>query len=224
MGVYLIGVQLLGNQRMGVNRLFVVRAEFNATATGFPASRTVDRMPSRTVMWPFPPPGFFGLESVTNAAATTCTLDLAWSPATAYCGGSAEYSVYRSTTSGSGYALVAGGLTASAHVDTGLTNGVTYYYVVTAVDASNNESGWSNEASATPADTAARSVVMSPPGVGAMVPPRTGVRRVDGGRLEAPARMTTLLSAGGHAVAGRQRTTAAALGGGGGERLRAVRS
>ena len=39
----------------------------------------------------------------------------------------------------------------SSYVDTGVTNGVTYWYVVTAIDESGNESPSSGEASATPA-------------------------------------------------------------------------
>lgn len=64
----------------------------------------------------------------------------------------AGYNVYRSTTSGSDYttnvndSLVLG----STFTDTGLTNGTTYYYVVTAVDTAGNESPYSKEASATP--------------------------------------------------------------------------
>ncbi len=64
----------------------------------------------------------------------------------------ASYSVYRSTTQGSGYALLAADLGPSDYVDAGLTNGTTYYYVVTAVDAIGNESAFSAEASATPQD------------------------------------------------------------------------
>jgi hypothetical protein len=41
-------------------------------------------------------------------------------------------------------------VTASAYTDAGLTNGVRYYYVVTAQDQSGNESGNSSEANATP--------------------------------------------------------------------------
>jgi hypothetical protein len=63
----------------------------------------------------------------------------------------AGYNVYRSTTSGSGYAQVNGSLvSASDYTDGSVTNGTTYYYVVSAVDTSSNESGFSNEASATP--------------------------------------------------------------------------
>ena len=61
------------------------------------------------------------------------------------------YDVYRSTTSGSGYAKVnASLLTASNYVDSAVTNGTTYYYVVQAIDTSNNASSNSNEASAAP--------------------------------------------------------------------------
>lgn len=63
----------------------------------------------------------------------------------------AGYNVYRSTTSGSGYAKVNGALvTASAFTNTGLVNGTTYFFVVTAVDTSLLESGFSSEAPATP--------------------------------------------------------------------------
>ena len=63
----------------------------------------------------------------------------------------AGYLVYRSNVSGGPYSLTASPL-ASAHTDLGLTNGETYYYVVTAVDVEGNESAGSTEASATPAD------------------------------------------------------------------------
>ena len=67
----------------------------------------------------------------------------------------AGYNVYRSTTPGGAYAKINGSLiSASAFTDTGVTNGATYYYVVTAADLSANESSFSNEASATPVQTA----------------------------------------------------------------------
>ena len=64
----------------------------------------------------------------------------------------ASYSVYRSTTSGGDPVLIVEGLTSSLYTDTGLNAGTTYYYVVTAKDTSGNESGPSNEASATPTE------------------------------------------------------------------------
>jgi hypothetical protein len=63
----------------------------------------------------------------------------------------AGYHVYRANLAGGPYAPVtAAPLAASAYNDSGVVNGTTYYYVVTAVDTSANESAESAEASATP--------------------------------------------------------------------------
>ena len=51
------------------------------------------------------------------------------------------YVVLRSTTSGGPYTIVASGLTGTTYTDTGLTNGVTYYYVVTAENSLAQSSG-----------------------------------------------------------------------------------
>jgi hypothetical protein len=65
----------------------------------------------------------------------------------------AGYNIYRSTTQGSGYAKLNDSLLIdSNYIDTNVTNNTPYFYVVTAVDAGSNESGYSNEASATPYD------------------------------------------------------------------------
>lgn len=61
------------------------------------------------------------------------------------------YDVYRSTTSGGSYSQLTGSsLANSDYLDTSVTNGTTYFYVVTASDQTGNESGNSAEASATP--------------------------------------------------------------------------
>jgi len=59
-----------------------------------------------------------------------------------------SYDVYRGTKSGGPYHL-AGSASGTSFSDTGLTNGKTYYYVVTALNAA-GESGYSNQASAAP--------------------------------------------------------------------------
>jgi fibronectin type 3 domain-containing protein len=66
----------------------------------------------------------------------------------------ASYNIYYSTSSGvTGGTITNGTLIGSAtspYTQTGLTNGTTYYYVVTAEDGSGDESGSSAQVSATP--------------------------------------------------------------------------
>ena len=66
--------------------------------------------------------------------------------------GATSYNVKRSTTNGGPYANVATGVTTTSFTNTGLSNGTTYFYVVTAVNAS-GEGPISNQASATPQGT-----------------------------------------------------------------------
>ncbi|MEI6752126.1 MAG: T9SS type A sorting domain-containing protein [Paludibacter sp.] len=63
--------------------------------------------------------------------------------------GATSYSVYRSTTSGSGYTLVASGLSSISYSDTGLSNGTKYYYIISQTNSS-GESNASTEVNATP--------------------------------------------------------------------------
>lgn len=61
------------------------------------------------------------------------------------------YNIYRSTISGGDYVkLNASLLSAPDYTDNDVVNGTTYYYVITAVDISWNESVYSSEVSATP--------------------------------------------------------------------------
>ena len=79
-----------------------------------------------------------------TATAGNAQVSLTWSAST----GATSYNVKRSTTSGGPYTTV-GTSTSTAFTNTGLTNGTTYYFVVTAVNSA-GESGNSNQASATP--------------------------------------------------------------------------
>ncbi|MBP2632061.1 MAG: hypothetical protein H6Q70_2689 [Firmicutes bacterium] len=63
--------------------------------------------------------------------------------------GATGYNVKRSITAGGPYTTIASNVSGTTYVDTSVTNGTTYYYVVTAVNA-DGESKNSNEASATP--------------------------------------------------------------------------
>lgn len=82
--------------------------------------------------------------NLTAVASGPTSVQLTWTPST----GASYYNVRRSTNSGGPYTKVASPAT-NSHTDTGLTTGVTYYYVVSAVNAS-GESANSNPASATP--------------------------------------------------------------------------
>ncbi len=60
------------------------------------------------------------------------------------------YNIYRSNQSGGPYTKINSALDAStAYTDTSVTDGNTYYYVTTAVNSENEESGYSNQAQAT---------------------------------------------------------------------------
>ena len=79
----------------------------------------------------------------TGMAAPQHHVDLSWSASASTVSG---YNIYRSTTSGGGYAK----LNSSLNVGTGYTDnsvvaGSTYFYVTTAVDSSGTESSYSNQ-------------------------------------------------------------------------------
>jgi len=80
-----------------------------------------------------------------SAAAGDAQATLTWTAST----GAASYNVKRATTSGGPYTNVATGVTSTSYTNTGLTNGTTYYYVVSAVNSA-GESANSFQASVTP--------------------------------------------------------------------------
>jgi glycosidase len=74
-------------------------------------------------------------------------VELAWNAVP----GAAGYHVYRSPVTGGGYTLLNDiPVVDTAYPDDMVVNGRLYYYVVTAVDAAGNESGYSNEVEALP--------------------------------------------------------------------------
>ncbi|HKD94095.1 MAG TPA: fibronectin type III domain-containing protein [Gaiellaceae bacterium] len=93
-----------------------------------------------------------GAPALNSATAGNATVAVAWSAPSNNGGSSVTgYRVYRSTSSGAESLLTTLG-NVTSWTDTGLTNGTTYYYKVTAVNSA-GESVTSNERSATPAST-----------------------------------------------------------------------
>ena len=79
-----------------------------------------------------------------TATGTNAQVTVAWSAAT----GATSYTLKRGTNSGSEATIVASGYAGTTYTNSGLANGITYYYVVSATGASGT-SGNSPEASAT---------------------------------------------------------------------------
>jgi fibronectin type 3 domain-containing protein len=102
---------------------------------------------------PVPPPAPANLQ----ATAGNAQVNLTWNASP----GATSYHVKRSTTNGSGYTQIAVPTVAN-YMDTGLTNGTTYYYVVTALNSA-GESAISTQASATPASGAADVTIIVDP-------------------------------------------------------------
>lgn len=82
-----------------------------------------------------------------TAAPVAHSVDLSWNAST---GSSVvSYSAYRSQTSGGPYELLASAITGLSYTDRTVISGVKYYYVVTALSDTGQESGYSTEAAAT---------------------------------------------------------------------------
>lgn len=86
-----------------------------------------------------------GAPSGLTATPGNGQVSLSWTAAS----GATEYNVYRGTASGGPYTNIQSNLVATSFTNTGLTNGTTYYYVVTGTNGV-GEGANSNQASATP--------------------------------------------------------------------------
>lgn len=76
----------------------------------------------------------------TGQAAPQHYVDLTWNTDS----GAVSYNIYRMLASGSSYTQISSGDTTTAYTDNNVTAGQTYDYVVTAVNAEDQESGYSN--------------------------------------------------------------------------------
>jgi len=130
----------------GTTYFYVVAATYTGgpvAGGGSANSSQVSATPQGAV--PAPPTGL-------SATPGNTQVSLSWTASS----GATSYNVKRSTTSGGPYTTV-GSPTGTSFTNTGLVNGTTYFYVVSAVNAS-GESGNSAQVSATP-----QGVVPAPP-------------------------------------------------------------
>jgi hypothetical protein len=85
------------------------------------------------------------ISSNLKAVGGDSKVDLTWNAVT----DATSYTIKRSTTEGGPYTTIKTGVTDTTYTDSDVTNGTTYYYVVTAI-VNGSESGGSNEASTKP--------------------------------------------------------------------------
>jgi len=129
----------------GTTYYYVVRS-FNGTAESLnsneAAAAPVDNLA---------PTAPTGLSAADTPGDNGRSITLNWSPSVS--AGVAAQRIYRSTTAGGPYGLVAsiGNNTTTTYADTSVSNGTTYYYVVRASDGG-NESADSNQVSAVSVD------------------------------------------------------------------------
>ncbi len=90
------------------------------------SGESADSAPATATTLASPPDAPTGLSTVLGHNQVTLT----WTVS----GGATSYTVKRATTIGGPYTTVADGVTSATYTDTGLTNGVTYHYVIAAVN------------------------------------------------------------------------------------------
>jgi len=129
----------------------------NFLLTLSPATAAVVKLTAGAQTGPLPPTGL-------KATAGNNQVSLSWTASA----GATTYNVKRTTTSGLNYALVKSGVTATSYTDTTVSNGTTYFYVVSAQNA-NGESPNSSEVSATPGPLMVVAINAGGPAVGAFV-------------------------------------------------------
>jgi cellulose 1,4-beta-cellobiosidase len=122
----------------GTTYYYVVSAQYiGGPDAGGASADSIEANATTRLAAPQPPSGL-------KATAGNTQVSLRWNASA----GAASYNVKRGTASGGPYTIVAS-LSSTSFTDIGLTNGTTYYYVVTAVNSA-GESGNSSEVNATP--------------------------------------------------------------------------
>jgi Abnormal spindle-like microcephaly-assoc'd, ASPM-SPD-2-Hydin/Protein of unknown function (DUF1573) len=150
-----------GNSNVTISKITESGAGFGLTGAGTPITLNAGQIMSFNVIFnPNAAGSDVGTITVTSTAASSAksimlsgtgvqlshSVTLMWTASTSTVAG---YNIYRTTVSGSGYVRINSGLIPGlTYTDTTVQPGITYYYVVTAVDASGNESTDSNQATA----------------------------------------------------------------------------
>lgn len=164
-GVQNVTVTNSGNANVTISNISVSGAGY--TATGISSNLVLTPNQSATLTVNFDPTSASGtitgsVSIASNAtgsplqigvsgnavAASSHTVSLNWQPSTS--SGVVGYYIYRGTTSGGPYAKLnpSAPSTSDSYTDQSVASGQTYYYVVTATDSSQDESAYSNQASA----------------------------------------------------------------------------
>lgn len=99
---------------------------------------------------PFAPEENAAPAALTNLSTTAGDMQVTLTWTASSSSDLSHYSVYRSTTPGGPYTLVASNLTSATYTNTALQNGTIYRYVVTATDWTGYESALSGQSAATP--------------------------------------------------------------------------
>ncbi|WP_127531673.1 endo-1,4-beta-xylanase [Paenibacillus kobensis] len=122
----------------GTTYYYVVSASNSAGSSANSAQASATPTGGTTPTVPAAPSGL-------TATAGNAQVALSWAAST----GATSYTVKRATTSGGTYTNVATNVTATSYTDTSVTNGTTYYYVVSASNSAGSSAN-SAQASATP--------------------------------------------------------------------------
>jgi len=132
----------------GVGNYLIQLRVTDTSATSYPSSGFGDLSDTDTAQVSVKDAADAACSCVDNLAARPKSgkVQLTWTDS-----GAVSYNVYRATTSGGPYALIANTTsTYSTYLDTNVVNGTTYYYVVREAALNGDELCQSNETSATP--------------------------------------------------------------------------
>jgi hypothetical protein len=145
-----------GSSTVTISQAVAAPSDFTLAPVSLPLTLTAGQSANLSVTYtPTAPAGVTGSLTITSDAtnsptSTTLTgsshsVDLAWTASTS--SNVIGYNIYRGTTTGGPYPTKVNSalVPATTFTDWTVLSGVTYFYVATAVDSSQNESVYSNE-------------------------------------------------------------------------------